>query len=69
MYIYTVYIRYCSYQCSEKEILSKHELICGSLKRPLFAQGMPPYVHCNQPTITSKLLQEMSYSMVQLLIS
>lgn len=42
---------------------------CSSLKCSLFTRGMPPYVHYNQPIITSKVLQEISYSMVQLLIS
>lgn len=42
---------------------------CSSLKRSLFTHGMPPYVHYSQPIITSKVLQEMPYSMVRLLIS
>lgn len=42
---------------------------CSHLKLTLFTHGVPPYLHCNQRIITSKPLREMSYSMVQLLIS
>lgn len=42
---------------------------CSNLKCSLFTHGVPPYLHCNQRIITSKPLQEMSYNMVQLLIS